>query len=218
MIIGDPITTKRLNFNFALGDVKILLRFHDAETGRGKGRPARELEVFKRAGLILAVTAWETFIEDTIADGFKAKLSAASSPSAVESTFRSVAQAWLARGDKIKPEELSNWALDGWRAMLMEKFILEIESLNTPNSRNIRELSKKYLGSDITKNWRWQSVSARVACERLDTLIRLRGRLVHRGREFFEGKAGVRRYHVVNGIALLERLADLTEAALEKTL
>ena len=206
-------TNARFNFDFGLGDVKILLRFHDSQTGGGKGRPSRELEVFKRAGVILAVTAWETFIEDTLKDQFGAKLNAANSPKDVESTFNSVAQAWLDR-DKIKPPELAQWALDGWKSMLMEKFSGDIEALNTPNSANVRELFKRYLGEDITKAWCWQGVSANAACGRLDALIKLRGGLVHRGRELFEEKASVQRHHVERAIVLLERLVDRTETSL----
>jgi hypothetical protein len=209
-------TNARFNFDFALADVKILLKAHDSVTGRGKGRPARELEVFKRAGVILAVTAWETFIEDTLKDRFQVKLNTAKSPKDLESTFNSVADAWLAshKPKPIKPPDLAKWALDGWKAMLMDRFSEEIEALNTPNSANIRHLFERYLGDDLTKNWRWQKVSSKSACGRLDALIRLRGQLVHRGRELFEEKASVRLNHVVNAITLLERLVDRTEASL----
>jgi RiboL-PSP-HEPN len=209
----SSITNARVNFDFALGDVKILLSLHDQRTGGGKGRPARELEVLKRAGVILAVTAWETFIEDTLEERFQAKIKAAQSPKDVESTFNSVAQAWLAR-EKLKPPELAKWALDGWKAILTEKLSEEIGELNTPNSAKVRALFKRYISEDITKDWRWKGVSAPAACGRLDALIRLRGGLVHRGRELFEEKASVRRNHVVNAIALLERLVDRTEASL----
>lgn len=214
MLISMRTGTKaRFNFDFALRDVKILLDFHDSETSRGKGRPARELEVFKRAGVILAITVWETFIEDTLTNQFRAKLDDAESPKDVESTFNSVAKAWLER-DKVKPPELAKWALDGWKSILLEKFTDDIEKLNTPNSANIRSLFKRYLGADITNEWRWQGVSAKAACGRLDALISLRGRLVHRGRELYEARASVGRHHVINAIALLGRLVDRTETSL----
>src|SRR6476646_2840380 len=38
---------------------------HDRETGRRSGRPKPELEALKRAALILTVTAWASFVEDT---------------------------------------------------------------------------------------------------------------------------------------------------------
>lgn len=97
--ILSRLTNAGSNFDFALGDVKILLNLHDSKTGGGKGRPVRELEVLKRAGVILAVTAWETFIEDSLEEKFRAKINGASSPKDVEGTFNAVAQAWLARDE-----------------------------------------------------------------------------------------------------------------------
>lgn len=210
------INNARSNFEFSLGDVKTLLNLHDSKTGRGKGRPARELEVLKRAGVILAVTAWETFIEDALKEEFRERVNSARSPKDVESPFNSVARTWLAR-NKLKPPELAKWTLDGWKEMLLQEFFEEVGALNTPSSSKIRELFKKYLGEDITKDWRWQGVSSPAACRRLDDLIRLRGELVHRGRELFE-KARVHRHHVVDAIALLERLVDRTEASLMESI
>jgi RiboL-PSP-HEPN len=207
-------TNERFNFEFALGDAEILLKFHDSSTGRSKGRPARDLEVFKRAGVILAVTAWETFVEDTLGSHFQRRLDHAHSPSDVQSTFNSVAEAWLTDG-KVKPPDLAKWTLDGWKSMLLEKLSNEIDGLNTPDSENVRRLFKRYLGrGDITKEWHWQGVSASAACERLDALINLRGRLVHRGRELFEERASVRRQDVGNAVSLLKKLVDRTESSL----
>lgn len=206
-------TGARLNFEFALGDVKILLGLHDSKTKRSKGRPARDLEVFKRAGVILAVTAWETFIEDTLRDQFGDRLRDAQSPQDIQSTFNAVAQSWLER-DELKPPDVAAWTLNGWKTVLGNKLEDDLSALNTPNSKNIRKLYKRYLGEDITQSWRWKRVSSSGACKKLDDLIFLRGKLVHRGRELFEEKASVRRGDVVNATGLLEKLVDRTEEKL----
>jgi hypothetical protein len=208
------ITRANGNFKSALDDVKALIRFHDSETGGGIGRPADELEVLKRAGVILAVTAWETFVEDTLEEQFDVRLRAAKVPKDIESTFNSVASAWLQRGPS-KPEEVAQWTLDGWKTMIKNKVREDLSALNTPNSANVKALFKRYLGEDITKAWRWPGASSTKACNRLDTLIKLRGQLVHRGRPLFKGsRANVRRGEVTNAVDLLERLVDRTEAKL----
>jgi hypothetical protein len=56
----------RLVFTFARNDAITLLEIHDQITGNKAGRPKPELEAIKRSALILTVTAWETFIEDTL--------------------------------------------------------------------------------------------------------------------------------------------------------
>jgi hypothetical protein len=60
------ISCARMNFNEARGDAVTLLKIHDQATGGKSGRPKPELEALKRSALILAVTAWESFVEDTV--------------------------------------------------------------------------------------------------------------------------------------------------------
>lgn len=206
------LTMARGQFRFAMGDVQRLLALHDAETKRRPGRPNPDLEVFKRAGVILAVTAWETFIEDTLSDALGKKLAAARTPKDVQSTFNAVANAWLSQKD-LKPLQLAEWALDGWKEMLRRHLQTEIEALNTPNSANIARLTKRYLGEDVTAAWRWRGLSALSARRRLDLLIALRGSLVHKAKGVFE-PARVRRRDVSGAIALLNRLAQATEETL----
>lgn len=84
-----------INFEFAIDDVKRLLKLHDAETKRQRGRPSRQIEVFKRAAIILTVTAWESFVEDTILYTANKRISTAIIPKDVQSIFNRTAEAWL---------------------------------------------------------------------------------------------------------------------------
>lgn len=208
------ITMARGNFLVALGDVELLLARHDAETKGRPGRPDPNLEVFKRAGVILSVTAWETFIEDTLADAFDKILAAARTPNDVERTFNAVANAWLS--DNPRPPQLAEWTLDGWKEMLRRQLQKDIEGLNTPNSTNIARLTKRYFGKDVTASWHWKGVSALAAQRRLDALILLRGKLVHRSKELFESASSVRRRDVSGALELLNRLTQVTEEALRR--
>jgi hypothetical protein len=201
-----------VNFQFAMKDVQVLLELHDKETERLRGRPDRSLEVFKRAAVILSITAWETFIEDTIRSVAMERIQGARSPSDIPKTFNSVAASWLQIGTP-QPPALADWTGDGWKSKLIDYLEKQIADLNTPNAENIKQLSQRYLDLDITTSWRWRATSNDSAKRRLDDLIFTRGALVHRGPQMLEA-AAVKRAHVMEAIALLPKLAECTEKML----
>lgn len=206
-------TQARFNFDYAIGDVTLLLRHHDEATGKKRGRPSRELEVLKRSAVILAITAWESYVEDTLREEFQKRLQAAVSPRGVESAFNRAADEWL-RSTPTKPAEVMSWSGDGWKAIIKERFEQDVASLNTPGSRQVRKLSKRYLAKDITAAWTWRRTSAERAAERLDKLIQLRGSLTHRGRELFETQQAVRKKDALEGRRLVSRLVECTDREL----
>jgi len=199
------------NFQFAFGDVVYLMKMHDKGTQRKVGRPDIAFEVYKRASIILLVTAWESYIEDTIRHVAAQRIRDASSPSAMPKAFNACAQAWL--GDSPKPTELQEWTGDGWRDVLSKRLAKEVSSLNTPNSENIKHLTVRYLGFDLTEKWCWPSTSSKMATTKLDKLIELRGKLVHRGKDVFSSSP-VKRADVEEGMELVKRLVKHTDLAL----
>lgn len=206
-------TVARFNFEYAIGDVRVLMQFHDQRTGGSRGRPERELEVLKRSALILVVTAWESYVEDTLRDQFQERLESAKSPAAVSSAFNAAADTWL-QSAEAKPPRLADWTGRKWKARLVSRLEEEIELLNTPDSARVRRLSKRYLALDVTSAWIWQNTTSESACDRLDALIALRGQLVHRGRELFERRQSVKKSDVLNGRALVNHLVRCTDVAL----
>src|SRR4029453_7647480 len=96
--------------------------------------PSPDVELFKRAGILLAVTAWESFIEDTIADEFDRRLKAAQTPKDVEGAFHSVAERWLSR--QPRPPELVAWTSDGWKGVMKAQLAQDIDELHTPNAKD----------------------------------------------------------------------------------
>ena len=191
------------------------MRLHDTSRPTPRGRPRRDLEVVKSAALILTVTAWEAFTEDTLLACFGERLHEAKSPADVSSAFNATAENWLHSG-AVKPPDLGSWAGDGWKGIVMARFTEQVASLNTPKSENVRRLYRRYLGSDITEGWRWRGVAPEDARQQLDRLIALRGELVHRGSDFFDvsGRARVRLKDVTGGIRLVNHLVDCTGRAL----
>jgi hypothetical protein len=215
--MATTATEARFTFERSMRDVALLMRLHD-ERIQGVGRPATDLYALKKSAVILAVTAWETYVEDTVLERFASRLAKATTAADVESTFNSVAHGWLQAfhddGKSVQPTDLVAWSGDGWRTMLQERADVEVRDLNTPNTRNVRHLTKRYLDIDITKSWRWQRTDPGQAQRRLDDLIRLRGQLVHRGRRLFAVSHGVSKRDVTRGITTVEQLVRCTDETL----
>jgi hypothetical protein len=207
------------NFAFAMNDIYSLVDFYDKQTGSGK--PAPKYGVFKRTATILTVTAWETFVEDTLTNEFTMLLQNASTPDEVQSPFNLVANKWRAEirdnsSASPKPPDFKRWTGDHWKELIQENFEADIIRLNTPNSQNVQKLFKRYLAIDVKEGWKWPGMSSEKAASKLDALIRLRGELVHRGNDPLEKKAKVPRKELVRVINLVERLVRRTQIMLEE--
>ncbi len=62
----------RISFEYGIKDAEDLLRHFDAINANP---PPDNAEVLKRAGLVMALTAWETYVEDRVTEGLVKKLS-----------------------------------------------------------------------------------------------------------------------------------------------
>lgn len=70
--MSTAISTARLTFDAAIKDAEELLLYCNS-----LGHPLpQKAEVFKRAGLVMALTAWETYVEDRVLEGVKQRVSA----------------------------------------------------------------------------------------------------------------------------------------------
>lgn len=63
------------NFQNSIQDAENLLSHFNSLNSLNGQPPAPELEVLKRAGLIMAMTAWETYVEDRVAEACAERLS-----------------------------------------------------------------------------------------------------------------------------------------------
>jgi hypothetical protein len=211
-------TQARTDFNAARDYAISLIEIHDARTGGKAGRPPVQLEALKRSSLILAVTAWESFVEDTVQQQLEKRLNAATTPSQVQSIFQAVAQEWLEGARRYAPD-LIKWTGDSWKQIIRESLKAKLERFHTPNTENVDSLFQRYLQCrDLSKNWSWQSVTHQDAAKKLDALIKVRGRAVHRGMRLHpmsRPESPMGRTTVIKALNLIYNLVDATERALQ---
>lgn len=215
-----PIDTVWETFQRGMGDVDQLLALVDEKID-GAGRPAEDLYALKKSAVILTVTAWETYIEDVLRSEFKQRLQQATAPVDFGKDLEALAQAWLApyreAGQYPSAKDLASWSGDGWKQLLRSRFDEELDALHTPSTKKVSQLTRRYLGVNVTAEWRWPGVNNETAKRRLNELIKLRGNLVHRSRDFWELDDGVRKKDVTRGITCVRGIALSTHRALGRS-
>lgn len=199
------------DFQISLADVYTLL----GASKRLSPDDATDKEAFIRSGIILTVTAWEIFIEDTIKARFYDLVSKASDVEDMKKIVNMIAQSWISKFGDRRPnvKDVLRWSGDGWKAVVLEQFNDELSAFHSPNSGNISALFNRYIDTDIRSIWTWQGTTSDEACSKLDEMIIIRGGLVHRGRTSAEA-ALVDRERLVSMITLVEQLAWTTDAEL----
>lgn len=148
--------TARPRFDYSIREVQTLLGLYDQQRDVHGPAMHEELEALKSAALVLTVTAWETYVEDTVLDQFEHLIQQADTPDALASAFNAVAHSWLSSGPK--PPDLRSWTGDGWRDVLLEHFTQELARFHSPNSKNVAALFSRYLSLDIRRAWHWSGV------------------------------------------------------------
>jgi hypothetical protein len=219
--IGDLRFTARatVNFNLALKEIHNLLDYY-SQTQRDSSQSNRNSEVFKRSSVILLVTAWESFVEDMLGLHINYRLSNAHSPDDISKAFNTVANNWYIAiinkyDNRPKPNDFARWTGDNWKILIREKLQEDLISLNTPKSKNIGELTKRYLGEDITQKWNMTRDTAQQVNKKLDQIIELRGEITHRIVNYFEAKSSIRHNDLKRNVGFVEQLAIRTENVLD---
>lgn len=141
-----------------------------------------------RAALIFVVTAWESYVEDTVREATNLMATHCTSFEMLPKRVRSsiVSQITPSKGPNSKSPSgkyAHDLADDGWRTLLRNFAYKATEgsNFNTPNTSNVRSLFKDWIGADITDHWSWQHFAAPRAADRLDETIHLRGSIIHTG-------------------------------------
>jgi hypothetical protein len=189
-------------------DLERLWEIHEAESGGGRGRPRRDVDVINRAAMVLIASVWEAFCEDLLLEAASAMARDCPTYEQLPSTL----QGRIGREMAAAKDDRAPWRLagDGWRTVVVEHGARQIEALNTPKTKQVKQLFEQGLGlADITARWCWAGASKQWVAKRLDHCISVRGQIAHRVRDIVP----VRKQHTQTFFAHVERLAELSDGA-----
>ncbi len=159
-------------------DISILLQAREHYSSRSETAIRESNAVLYRSAIVSMVTNWQTFIEDATAALGLSLLAAARFPyeydAAVEPSNSHFSSAMNDDGSD------SGMSIgDIWRANAAKHLVEQIRRVNSPNTTNIRLLSRAFLGGDVTTSWQSATHSPQQYQQLLDKLIYRRGQLVH---------------------------------------
>jgi hypothetical protein len=197
------------SLNANLGDVLKLEAIHTELTGDKRGRRF-DVDVLNRSGVVLAVAAWESLVEDVAAGAFDHLLQNAANPSVFPNRVLVLASTPLrdAKDDR-RVWELSG---DGWKAVLKghrDSVLREfLGGFHSPRPDKVDELFERLIGlGSLSSHWEWHKNTPEQVKKKLNALIDLRGTIAHR--------VGPERYvvkdEVVNALDLVGRAAAVTQ-------
>jgi len=175
-----PSPFDALNAN--LVDVLKLETIHTELTGDKRGRRF-DVDVLNRSGIVLAVAAWESLVEDVAVAAFDQLLASAADPSVFPARVLALAGNPL-REDK---DERRVWALagDGWKDVLRahRDAVLRdfLGGFHSPRPDKVDTLFERLIGlPNISAHWRWHKNTVEQVKKKLGALIDLRGTIAHR--------------------------------------
>lgn len=170
---------------YRLEDARRLVQIHEECTGRDPGR-RRGYDALNRSTVVLAVAAWEGFVEDLLIDQADRFAENAAGPTSVPEGVRSAMITHLHSQygwSTLNPDTQKEiWFLAGrgWRSVYKQYVADKAASLNTPSATNIKKLYASTLGiKNLTTGWgarRWKPSDYR---DRLDNLLTLRHQIAH---------------------------------------
>jgi len=167
------------NLNRNINDVRLLLGMYSGQRTTKTGRPPKKLNVLSRSALVLAVSSWESFIEDLARNGFNFLLSQSAEPNQFPSGVKVLASEPLKKAE----DRRTVWELagSGWK-LVLEKFRDEcLLNFDNPNSEKIDSLFNNLLGlPKLSKDWKWPGSSYETSVRHLNEIIRIRGDIAHR--------------------------------------
>ena len=209
--MARSIALRRLDSR--LSDADRLLEIHAECTGPERGR-RRGYDALNRSAVILAVAAWEGFVEDRL-EGAAAIISRRlKGPSDLPGNVRDAMlaamyeeQGWSRLGNETKA---GIWSLAGrgWRSAYVSYAKAKVGALNTPDYQKLRRLYASVIGlSDVAVGWEYRRWTKDTYTARLDNLLLLRHRIAHG----VIGDETVGKTVAKDGVSLVRKLATWTD-------
>ena len=147
-------------FESLLETVDQLITIH-GRLQQGRGRRHQQ-DAIHRAGVVLTVAAWQTYVEKVILEGFSRVRDQATAPV----------------GGVLPPP----WAVSGigLRGAVIKK---SVSDFNTPNSENVQRILCEAFDFDPWPNWKWHAGprkwNSNKVCKRTNEWIKIRHSIVH---------------------------------------
>jgi len=151
-----------------------VIRLYESHCTLNSSKPGRRgLGHITRSGVFMLCAAWEMYHEDLIKECTKIIIDNTQHPSELNRSFRKEIIDNI--GNRKDKTIILSMAGDGWKQVIINLCYLEVDTLNTPKTKNIRNLYRKYIGiENIDDNW---SVSG----EKIDKFVSDRGDIAHKG-------------------------------------
>lgn len=175
----------RKSFDESARDIEHLLEAWKAAGSKTSEVNSSTTDVLLRSAVVLLVSYWEAYVEDICSEALEHIVLHSKDASKIPTEAKKIVAAEL----KKAQHELEVWKIadGGWRDYLKERLPRlksdRDRSWNSPKADATSKFIKDVLGlEDVHKAWNVQNLESKVASERLDGLIKIRGQIAHRGK------------------------------------
>lgn len=199
-----------------LADARRLVEIHEEATGPDPGR-RHNYDVLNRSAVVLAVAAWESFIEDLAAANARFLARRLFNANAMPDHVRDGMLFWMHAEHKLhtlnRTSKDALWRLtdDKWRTEYVRFAVSKLKRFNTPNHDNVRRLFSEIFGiEDVARSWGYRRWPHEIYVRKLNELLRLRHEIAHGT----IGDEAVRKTRARDGINLVSALSSRTDGAL----
>lgn len=153
-------TVQRLNESFDT--------MRAARNSKGKGA----FDHITRSAVVFLVSAFEVYCEDILCEGVELSIKFAGDAVKLPHSVKKNISAYVRNeNNHVPPMSLCD---EGWREVYSNIVRVQVDHLNSPKVKNLKELFEKILGIDPT------SIDAISNINQLDGIIEFRGEIVHR--------------------------------------
>lgn len=172
VFVLDPYKSFESNWK----DTEKLFKLFQKENAGRKGRSG--LGYLRKAMLVTMLSHWESYVEDEILRHYQFKYKNIRKVDSLPDGFRHALENHLKEehGDKW------GWELCGqnWKRIAEDYAKSKCDHLNTPSHKNIDRIMKTLFAvRGFSDGWKWQSMSAPNAIEKLTKIIKTRGAIAH---------------------------------------
>jgi len=194
LIIQAGSATAVKKFDRNMQELKALLAFHTQVSQHPLPNPATgdyyDANILIKHGIVFLVTCWEDYIKSLLEEAFSFILARANTPDMFPKNVQMSAAELLPQESKFSTEvwhRSDEWKKDIWRLttewqqLLTKHQTAKVSKSQSPRPEAVDELFYQILGmKHLSQSWFWPTMTTENVKLCLNTLIDLRGDLVHK--------------------------------------